>query len=220
MLARQTSITAILSIGMVFVIISGNIDLSVGSVMGFCGGVAACLQVWGEVDTVWAVIITIAVGAAIGMWHGFWIAYRQVPAFIVTLGGYMIFRGMLLGLTKSVSIAPLQDSFIAIGQGYLPSVAGWGLAIILGAMAVYTTFKGRASKIKYGIEAPTMKVTVLKAAAIVAFVAVFTIVMNQYQGVPIPVVIVLVLAILMTFVAGKPRYGRSIYAIGCNAEAA
>ncbi len=220
MLARQTSITAILSIGMVFVIISGNIDLSVGSVMGFCGGVAACLQVWGEVDTVWAVIITIAVGAAIGMWHGFWIAYRQVPAFIVTLGGYMIFRGMLLGLTKSVSIAPLQDSFIAIGQGYLPSVAGWGLAIILGAMAVYTTFKGRASKIKYGIEAPTMKVTVLKAAAIVAFVAVFTIVMNQYQGVPIPVVIVLVLAILMTFVAGKTRYGRSIYAIGCNAEAA
>ena len=61
-------------------------------------------------------------------------------------------RGMLLGLTKSVSIAPLQDSFIAIGQGYPPSVAGWGLAIILGAMAVYTTFKGRASKIKYGIE--------------------------------------------------------------------
>ena len=90
MLVRQTSITAILSIGMVFVIISGNIDLSVGSIMGFCGGVAACLQVWGEVDTVWAVLITLAVGAAIGMWHGFWIAYRQVPAFIVTLGGYMI----------------------------------------------------------------------------------------------------------------------------------
>lgn len=220
MLARQTSITAILSIGMVFVIISGNIDLSVGSVMGFCGGVAACLQVWSGVDTLWTVLITVAVGAAIGVWHGFWIAYRQVPAFIVTLGGYMIFRGTLLGLTKSVSIAPLQDSFIAIGQGYLPPVVGWVLAAILGIIAILTMQKGRASKIKFEIEAPSIKATVLKMVVVVALVAGFTLIMNQYQGVPIPVVIVLALAILMTFIANKTRFGRSVYAIGCNGEAA
>lgn len=220
MLARQTSIVAVLSVGMAFVIISGNIDLSVGSIIGFCGGIAACLQVWKEMDTGWACLITLAAGAVIGAWHGFWIAYRKVPAFIVTLGGYMIFRGMLLGLTKSVSIAPLKNSFLYIGQGYLPKPAGWAIAALMALGAVLLFFFGRGQKLKYGIEASSLFKTAVKSILVAAAIGIFVLVMDRYQGIPVPVLIVLGLAILASFVATKTKFGRSVYAIGCNPEAA
>ena len=93
MLVRQTSITGILALGMLLVVITGNIDMSVGSAMGLLGGIAACCQVWYEMGLVPTILIVIVGGLVIGCWNGLWVAYMKVPAFIVTLGGYLAFRG-------------------------------------------------------------------------------------------------------------------------------
>ena len=220
MLVRQTSIVAVLSLGMSFVIISGNTDLSVGSTLGLCGGVAAVLQVWLDSSAIVAVLATIGVGCVLGAWNGFWIAYRKIPAFIVTLGGFMGFQGILLGLTKSMTIAPMKPGFVVIGQGYLPRVVGYAVAVLGAAFAVISIIRSRRSKIKYGLDAPSLISTIIKCIGFAALIFVFVIVMDNYSGIPVPVMIVLVLSLLLSIVATRTRYGRSIYAIGSNKEAA
>ena len=110
-LARQTTIVGILAIGMMFVIVAGHIDLSVGSVLGFCSTIAGVLQVWHGWGTGPTIIVTILIGILVGLWNGYWVAYQKMPAFIITLGGLLIFRGAKLGIGKSMSIAPLNPSF-------------------------------------------------------------------------------------------------------------
>ena len=123
-LLRQMSITGMLACGMVFVIISGEIDLSVGSLLGLLGGVAAILDVshhWPIQFTVPAVML---LGIAIGMFNGWWSTYLRVPSFIVGLGGMLAYRGVLLGVTGGSTIAPVSDHLVFMGQGYLPRMAG------------------------------------------------------------------------------------------------
>ena len=125
-LARQTAITGVLSIGAVMLIISGNFDISIGSVLGLTGGIAAILQAWFAWPTPLAILGAIVLGVLIGAWQGFWVAYKKVPSFIVTLGGLMIFRGVLLVLTQGKTIAPLRESFTDLGGGFLPKPIGYG----------------------------------------------------------------------------------------------
>ena len=124
------SITGILAIGMVMCIISGNFDLSVGSVVGITGALAAVAQTHWDLAPYLSVLIVILVGVVIGLWQGFWIAYRNVPAFIVTLGGMMIFRGMTLWVTKGQRNTYFNEGFIFIGQHYLPKLLGYLLAVV------------------------------------------------------------------------------------------
>ena len=131
-LLRQTSITGILAIGMVFVIISAEIDLSVGSLMGLLGGFAAISDVWWGLPLPFTIVATLALGLLFGLWNGWWVAYRKVPSFIVTLAGYLAFRGILIGLTNGTTVSPISSSMSVIGQGYLSDVTGF----ILGSIAV------------------------------------------------------------------------------------
>jgi len=219
MLARQAAGISILGLGMVLVIVAGHIDLSVGSVLGFCGAIVGILQVWYKWHTISTILVTMALGILIGLWQGYWVAYRKVPAFIVTLGGYMIFRGTLLGVTKAVSIAPMSESFKAIGQAYLSPIVGWFFTVPAIILTIYFVLKNRKSRMKYGFEVSSVSITILKALLICALIVIFTVVMNGYQGIPIPVIILLFLTIIFAFIATKTKFGRSVYAIGGNIEA-
>jgi D-xylose transport system permease protein len=220
MLARQTTVTGILAIGMMFVIVAGHIDLSVGQLLGFCGTLAAVLQVWMNWDTFPTIIVVIVVGMLLGVWQGYWVAYRRVPAFIITLGGMLIFRGMKLGLSRSASIAPMKPSFNFLGQAYLPVILGWIIAVAAIILTALSVMNKRRSKKKYNFAMLPLYVDILKILAISAIIIISIAVLNSYQGLSVPVLILLLLAIVFNFVANKSVYGRSVYAIGGNAEAA
>ncbi|WP_425125712.1 ABC transporter permease subunit, partial [Burkholderia cepacia] len=145
-LLRQMSITGMLACGMVFVIIAGEIDLSVGSLLGLLGGVAAILDqvlCWPVAATVPTVM---ALGVAIGLFNGWWSTYRGVPSFIVGLGGMLAYRGILLGLTHGSTIAPVSDGFVAIGQAYLPPRIGDALAVLIFALLVAVAIRQRGAR--------------------------------------------------------------------------
>lgn len=220
MLARQTTVTGILAIGMMFVIVAGHIDLSVGQVCGACGTLAAVLQVWNGWDTPLVIPIVIIAGAVIGAWNGFWVAYRGVPAFIITLGGLLIFQGMKLGVGKSASIAPMKDSFVFIGQAYLPIYAGWIIAIIAVAAVIFLFYNNRKSKRKYNFAIQPMRNDVLKAGVVSFLIIAAIVILNQYKGLPVPVLLLILLAVVFSYVAKNTVYGRSVYSIGGNMEAA
>ena len=152
LLARQTVIVGILAIGMMFVMVAGHIDLSVGSLLGFCGTLAAVLQVWFNWNTFFTILIVLIVGMVLGTSQGFLIANRQVPAFIITLGGLLIFRGMKLGLGKSMSIAPMKPSFSYFGQAYLSEVMGWFVGGVLIIITVFFIMNKRNSRKKYNFK--------------------------------------------------------------------
>ncbi|GAB6936106.1 sugar ABC transporter permease [Calditerricola yamamurae] len=216
----QMSVTAILAIGMVFVIVAGHIDLSVGSIVGLTGGVAAILQVWYGWPTLPVVVVTILLGIVIGLVHGWWVAYQAVPAFIVTLGGMMAYRGILMGITKGQTVAPLEDSFKAIGQTYVPATVGWMAAAAIVVLLYVAAFRRRAARQRYGFAVPSLAADMAKTTAIAALVLLFVFLMNQYKGIPVPIVLVLALAVLFTFLARRTTFGRHVYAIGGNVEAA
>ena len=220
MLVRQTSVTGILSLGMLLVIVTGNIDLSAGSAMGLLGGIAAVCQVWYNMPVATTILVVMIAGVVLGIWQGIWIAYLRVPAFIVTLGGYLAFRGILLGIGKSVTIAPMSNAFKNIGQGYLPLSIGWALVAAACLFTIFAVFRDRSAKRKYGFTVPSIALSVLKCLGIIAVIVTFVAVLSDYQGIPIPVVILLGLGAIVAFVTTKTRFGRSIYAIGCNREAA
>lgn len=219
-LMRQMSITGILSIGAVMLIVSGNFDLSVGSVVGLTGGIAAVLQVWYKWDTFSSVMVALIIGVLIGAWHGFWVAYRKVPSFIVTLGGLMIFRGILLVITQGRTIAPLHDTFTFIGGAYIPKFFGFILVSISAIIYVLATFRLRKSRINYNLPVKKLPVTIAMIFLIISLMTIFVLVLNLYRGIPLPIIILLFLLLIFTFIATGTPFGRHIYAIGGNEEAA
>lgn len=219
-LFMQMSVISILAIGMTLVIIAGHIDLSVGSVVGLTGGIAAILQVWYGWGTVSVIVVAIIVGALIGLWQGWWVSYRNVPAFIVTLGGMLIFRGILIGISNGETIAPLNKSFEAIGNSYLPYAVGYVLAIIGIIMLFVFVNRNRKKRKLLGLTVHTKANDYGKAAIYSLCTLVLVYMLNRYYGIPIPMLIVVLLAILFVFIAVKTPFGRYIYAIGGNIEAA
>ena len=219
-LVRQMSITGILAIGMVFVIILGEIDLSVGSTLGLLGGIAAILNVWFGFSAIPTMVITLILGIMIGAWNGYWIAFRNVPSFIVTLASMLVFRGILIGVTNGNTIAPLTGEFKAIGQAYLPTVFAYALVVLAVAGASYLILNNRKNKIKYNIEVRSMTLDVLTIVGIGVVSLVVVLILNDYQGFPIPAFIMLVLALILTFIGTKTIFGRRVYGIGGNRDAA
>ncbi len=220
LLARQTAITGVLTIGAVMLIISSNFDLSVGSVLGLTGGVAAMLQVWFSLPTPLVVLAAITVGVLIGAWQGFWVAYKKVPSFIVTLGGLMIFRGVLLVLTQGNTIAPLRGSFTILGDGFLTKPVGYGLLGVALAAFLGLAMTMRRQRLHYHRRVPSRLVTAASLVGISLIVALFVFLLNSYQGIPYPVVILVLLVLVFSFLMTSTTIGRRIYAIGGNREAA
>lgn len=224
-LLLQTAVIAILACGMVLVIIGGHIDLSVGSVAGFCGAVAAVLQStyhWGTVTAIGAAIV---VGILVGLWQGFWIAYQGIPAFIVTLGGMLIFRGMVLAVTGGQTIGNLKDNFTNIGGGFLPQIATKNdTTVILGVIVIliyiFYEIRSRRKRISYGFDVISIPVQILKMAVIIVLITLFFSIMVTYMGMPYCILLLLAIIVLYSYISSMTPFGRYVYAIGGNREAA
>ncbi len=219
-LFSQMSVIAVLAIGMTLVIVAGHIDLSIGSLVGLTGGVAAILHVWYEWNTFTVVIAAIVVGALFGVWQGWWVAYRAVPAFIVTLGGMLIFRGILIGLSKGQTIAPLNDSFKAISNSYFPFTLGYILALASIGMLIFWTVWNRSKRKSLELLLPAPVIDYGKVGVYSFFILLATYMLNRYQGIPTPILLVVFLAAIFIFISNKTSFGRYVYAIGGNPEAA
>jgi D-xylose transport system permease protein len=236
-LFRQMTIISFLAIGMVIVIVTGNIDLSVGSVTGFVGVIAAGLQAqlfakllpeWlpsmppetiSIISTCLTVVICLIAGGLIGVFQGSLVAYLGIPSFIVTLGGQLIFRGGLLAYTHGKTIVPIEEPFKKIAQGYLSNTLGFILAAVVIA-AVYAFFLWiRRQRRIYGFPLKPLYVDLLKASAFSAVIALYVIIMNQYQGLQNPVLLMAFIAIVFAYITNNTRFGRYVYAIGGNKEA-
>ncbi len=218
-LLRQMSISGMLACGMVFVIIAGEIDLSVGSLLGLLGGAAAIL----DVNAHWPIAVTVPVvlvlGALAGVVNGWLSAYRGIPSFIVGLGGMLAYRGVLLGITGGSTIAPVSDSFVFLGQGYLPRLAGNALAVLLFAMLAFLTARQRANRRRYELPVLPLWQDVAKIVGAGAILLAFVATLNDYGGIPVPVLLVLALLGIFTWVATQTVFGRRIYSVGSNLEA-
>ncbi|GIN93884.1 xylose ABC transporter permease [Siminovitchia terrae] len=218
-LTMQMAVVAILGVGMVLVIVTGHIDLSVGSLVGLVGGCAAALMVWNGWGTVQTIIAVLALGIVAGALQGFATVYLNVPAFIVTLGGMMVFKGILLGITEGVSIAPMNDSYKLFGQAYVTNATTYFFAFLVIAAMFVLEFKKQKNRKNMGLEHDS-KAAYTKSIIISILILGFVYVMVAYKGLPVPAFIMLALVALFTFLAEKTKFGRSIYAIGGNLQAA
>jgi D-xylose transport system permease protein len=218
-LFRQMAITGMLACGMVFVIIAGEIDLSIGSQLGLLGGVVAILTVnqgWGTWPSIGAVLV---LGLLIGGLNGYIVTKLRVPSFIVGLGGMLAFRGIVLYITGSSTIAPAPDNLITIGQGFVPpGVSVWIGALIFLAMVALTA-RRRVRRGKLGLQQAALWVDIAKMVAVGAFIFGFVRMLNDANGIPIPVMILLGLLAVFTYVSTQTVFGRHIYAVGGNMEA-
>jgi len=228
-LFRQMAVTSFLSIGMVLVIVTGGIDLSVGKLAGFVSVVCAYLQfyVWfqllpGQVilPAILSVIGGLLVGVISGVVQGYIIAYLGLPAFIVTLGGMWLFNGLILLVTQGKTIAAHQAVFSDIAQGYVPPVWGWVIFVAIVGVLIWNVFSGRRSKEKYGFKPRALYLDLLTAGVAGVLVLAYVYTVNSYRGIPAPVLLLAVVAMIMIHVTNNTRFGRYAYALGGNKEAA
>jgi D-xylose transport system permease protein len=221
-LMRQTAVTGVLAVGMLMVIVTGQIDLSVGSVVGLAGGIAAAAASeswlgWGLIPSLGAAI---AVGMLIGALQGALVAYANIPAFIVTLGGLLAWRGAIKGISIGNTIPIDLQGFKAIGQCYIEWRAGYAIAAAAVAAIIWLAVRRNRARQRYNLPAYGPAGLALRAIAPSILVAAFIYVMNSYAGVPIPVIIFLAVALLGAFITQNTTFGRYLYAIGGNPDAA
>ncbi|MFE1166731.1 multiple monosaccharide ABC transporter permease [Nocardiopsis sp. NPDC058789] len=225
-LIMQNSYILILAIGMMLVIITGHIDLSVGSVVAFTGAMSAImLTSWG-LPTPVVVPIALLLGAAIGAWQGFWVAYVGVPAFIVTLAGMLIFRGATLAALGGESIAPLPQSLRVIASGFLPGQSD-GLhlpTLALGAAGaaaiVWVQWRSRARSRARDLPVPPTAVTAASSVVVSAAIVAFTYALAGHNGLPLVGVLLIALIGGYAFVMRSTTMGRRVYAVGGSERAA
>jgi len=245
----QMAIIAIMACGMVFVIVTGGIDLSVGYGAGFVSVAAAALLYHdivakplaallpglspGSLEVATALVtvaLCLALGALIGVFQGGIIAFLEVPPFIATLGGMFIFKSGILLVTKGKSLfISSNDTYKFIAQGLLPPALGYFLCGLVAATLFALVFAGRARKRKFGIALPPLAFDLGKAAFFSALLLAYVLVVNRAfdpaaeantRGIPFLVVILGVIGVLMSYISSHTRFGRHAYAIGGNREAA
>lgn len=219
-LMRQATITAVLSVGMLMIIVTGHIDLSVGSVVGLAGGIAVIVQAWLGWGLFPSIIAGVGVGLLIGAFHGVLVAYANIPAFIVTLGGLLAWRGVIKGLTSGLTVPVEIQGFKAIGQDYIATTAGWGLAAIAIVVIVWLAISRSRARRRHGLGGQDTAKLIIQIVLPSALAVMFVYALNQYAGVPIPVLILLVVALTGVFITQNTTFGRYLYAIGGNADAA
>lgn len=216
-LLRQASITGIVAVGVALVIISGEIDLSIGSAVGLCAIIVAWLMKVVGLDPIIAVPLTLTVGLLLGAWQGAAVAWFGVPSFVVTLGGLLIFRGIGLIITEGETIASFPASFLVISQGSLDNSIVTGLGAIVVGFWLLTVFRQvRNSKsLSSGLKQLVPKVVLgLLIGIAVIYVA------SSSIGLPLAVALMVSVALILQIVASRTRFGRRVYAIGGNREAA
>lgn len=219
-LFSQMSVTAIIAVGMLMVIVSGNIDLSVGSVLGFAGGIAALSMTTYELGLIPSIIFAVVVGILIGVFQGALTAYLNIPAFIVTLGGLLAWRGAVKWLLGGYTVPIADDTFKAIGNNYVEPLVGWVIAGVAVLFVLFMAYRNAKSVKDYGLGEANYSGELLKAIIPIVGVIAFIWVMNAYRGIPVPVMILLAVALFGAFLTNSTTFGRYLYAIGGNADAA
>ncbi len=227
-LLTQNSYILILAIGMVMVIIARHIDLSVGSVAAFTGALGVTMMVKWDVPWPIAVVLVLVAGAAIGAWHGAWVAYMGIPAFIVTLSSMLVFRGLTLTVLQGETVGNLPSGFEKLGNGFLPEIGPdtglHNLTMILGLLLcvflVVMDFRKRASKQRYNFAVSPMSVFIVKQVALVVVIMWFSYLLAQYKGLPIVGLVLFALIGIYSFIMNRTVFGRHIYAVGGNYPAA
>lgn len=218
-LMRQMSVTGILACGMVFVIIAGEIDLSVGSLLGLLGGAAAVLDVTHHLPLPLSVAIVLASGLLLGFLNGYLTAYAGIPSFIVGLGGMLAYRGIVLGITGGATIAPISPEFEQLGQAYLPPSLGMALGVALFVLAGVLAWRQRITQAQHKLPQTATWRLAFRVALVGIVLAGFISTLNSYEGIPLPVLILLVLLGVFSYIARQTVFGRRIYAVGSNMEA-
>ncbi|HJU55058.1 MAG TPA: sugar ABC transporter permease [Pyrinomonadaceae bacterium] len=219
-LMRQTAVTGVLAVGMLMIIIAGQIDLSVGSLVGLAGGVSVMVLTWLGWGLVPAVAAAVVVGVVIGALHGFLVAYANIPAFIVTLGGLLVWRGAIKGLSEGNTIPIADPAYKGIGQSYVAPAVGIAVAVLAVAAIVWLNLRRVRARARYGLAVPSTVQTALRIVVPSLVVVGFILALNSYAGVPIPVIILLAVALLGAFLTQNTTFGRYLYAIGGNPDAA
>ena len=232
-LIQQNAYVIILAIGMVMDIIATHIDLSVGSIVAFVGGVCAILMERQGVNWMLAILISLVVGLIIGCWQGFWVAYVGIPGFITTLAGMLIFRGLATVIVGE-SVPITSPEFRGIARNYLPQLLGWwgpfdGLTIVVGiaciALFAWSQLRRRGKVAKAGLTPEPMALTVTKiviATLLIGFVTYLLALSGNADqgGIPIMLVILGVLVFVYNFILTRTVFGRHVYAVGGNRKAA
>lgn len=224
----QNSYIIILAIGMVLVIITGEIDLSVGSVAAFIGEIAGTLMIRWNMPVIPSIIISLLVGALIGAWQGYWVAYVRVPAFIVTLAGMLLFRGLTMVVLSGRTLAPFPREFRFMSSSYMPDFFNGETynitTIIIGILAivlfVFNEFRLRKARKKFHQKGLSGPLFLTKVIVISVIIALFTERLAVYAGIPYILLILIALIAGYTFFMQKTIPGRHVYAVGGNEKAA
>jgi putative multiple sugar transport system permease protein len=227
-LVLQNSYIVIMALGMLLVIVAGHIDLSVGSVVGFIGALAAVLMVQLDWHFVPATLACLLAGAAIGAAQGWFVAFFRMPSFIVTLAGMLVFKGFSLALLQGQSVGPFPPAFQLLSSGFLPDVLeGESLrttsllaGIVVAAVLVAAKLRERSNQTRHAMESEPYAFFVAKNAVFVAIIVGLAWKLASYKGLPNVLVIMALLMLLYDFVTTRTTIGRRIYALGGNEKAA
>jgi putative multiple sugar transport system permease protein len=228
-LVLQNSYVVIMALGMLMVIVAGHIDLSVGSVVGFIGALAAVLMVTFEMNFILATLICLAAGAAIGAAQGYFVAFFRIPSFIVTLAGMLVFKGMTLALLQGQSVGPFPPAFQLLSSGFIPEVFSESgsirvtslvVGIVAAALLLLLKVRARARQVKHGMEDEPTVFFLLKNVLFAVLIITFSFLMASYKGMPNVLIIMFALMVLYTFITMRTTIGRRVYAVGGNEKAA
>ncbi len=227
-LVVQNGYILVLAIGMVMVIIAGHIDLSVGSVAAFVGACSGVFAVTWGLPWWLSVILSLIIGAVVGAWQGFWIAYVGIPAFIVTLAGMLIFRGLALVVLGNTNIGSFPAEYRALGNGFIDGVFGEAdpdvFTLLVGGLAIAALIiqqvRTRRGRQKYGQDVEPVAWFIAKLVLIAVAIGFFTWALASYKGIPVTLVILAILVLIYGVVMNRTVFGRHIYAIGGNRHAA
>ena len=227
-LILQNSYILILAIGMLLVIVAFQIDLSVGSVAAVVGALGGIMIINNHMSVPLGIVVLLLIGALIGAWQGFWVAYVRIPAFITTLAGMMVFRGLTYVSLDGTSIAPFPKSFQLMSTGFIPDFFNGKsihiTTIVIGLIITLIYILSEINKVKnqkkYNFEVSPIGIVIAKVVTIVIIINAFSYVMAEYKGLPNVLVLLGVLVAFYSFITTKTTLGRHIYALGGNEKAA
>ncbi len=227
-LVLQNSYIVIMALGMLMVIVAGHIDLSVGSVCGFIGALAAVLMVQYDWHFVPASLVCLVCGALIGGVQGWFVAFFRIPSFIVTLAGMLVFKGLALALLQGQSVGPFPDSFQMLSSGFMPDLLSSEglrmtsllLGVVLAAVLAVAGIRARAKQLKHGIQAEPAAIFFVKTAMFSALLIYFSYLLASYRGLPNVLIVMAALIFLFHFITSRTTIGRRVYALGGNEKAA
>lgn len=227
-LIMQNGYVVILAVGMLLCVLTGNVDLGVGSVVASCGAVAGTLIIDFGWSSPMAMLAALAVGAAFGVFVGFFVAYVDIPPFIVTLATMLMGRGLCYVILKAQTKGPLPADYNWIGTGFLPTVkVGSGVdliclivAAVISVLLILNELKTRKTAQKHNLPVDPIALTVVKLAVILTVVIFFFYKLACYNGIPVVLVLMAIIVAIYHFLTTKTVAGRQIYAMGGNAKAA